>query len=267
MALFRRGIATLASRALLQGRVAAPAASRVASFSEPTRDENKSAWFRSGPHGVRAYSSEVATTMPSSTVEALKNPTANITYDDHNHDRFTPGDPSKRAFSYFVLSGGRFIYASAARLAVLKFIMSMSVRPCPARALRANIRGRADSYSCPQATKDVLALASLEVDTSGIEVGSTVTVKWRGKPVFIRHRNEDEIAAANDVNLGELRDPETDGARAANPEVRCDLAGRGLSCVTGTWCSCTYCGCAFVQCVFYAWARDQHALRLTAAAR
>mmetsp|Transcript_8514 Transcript_8514/g.27824 ORF Transcript_8514/g.27824 Transcript_8514/m.27824 type:complete len:244 (-) Transcript_8514:76-807(-) len=243
MALFRRGIATLASRALLQGRVAAPAASRVASFSEPTRDENKSAWFRSGPHGVRAYSSEVATTMPSSTVEALKNPTANITYDDHNHDRFTPGDPSKRAFSYFVLSGGRFIYASAARLAVLKFIMSMS------------------------ATKDVLALASLEVDTSGIEVGSTVTVKWRGKPVFIRHRNEDEIAAANDVNLGELRDPETDGARAANPEVRCDLAGRGLSCVTGTWCSCTYCGCAFVQCVFYAWARDQHALRLTAAAR
>mmetsp|Transcript_8515 Transcript_8515/g.27825 ORF Transcript_8515/g.27825 Transcript_8515/m.27825 type:complete len:179 (-) Transcript_8515:473-1009(-) len=166
MALFRRGIATLASRALLQGRVAAPAASRVASFSEPTRDENKSAWFRSGPHGVRAYSSEVATTMPSSTVEALKNPTANITYDDHNHDRFTPGDPSKRAFSYFVLSGGRFIYASAARLAVLKFIMSMS------------------------ATKDVLALASLEVDTSGIEVGSTVTVKWRGKPVFIRRRNE-----------------------------------------------------------------------------
>ena len=39
------------------------------------------------------------------------------------------GDPSKRAFTYFVLTGGRFIYASALRLAVLKFILSMTVRP------------------------------------------------------------------------------------------------------------------------------------------
>jgi len=38
-----------------------------------------------------------------------------------------PGDPSKRAFTYFVLTGGRFIYASALRLAVLKFILSMTV--------------------------------------------------------------------------------------------------------------------------------------------
>ena len=39
------------------------------------------------------------------------------------------GDPSKRAFTYFVLTGGRFIYASGLRLAVLKFILSMTVRP------------------------------------------------------------------------------------------------------------------------------------------
>jgi len=39
-----------------------------------------------------------------------------------------------------------------------------------------------------QAAADVLAMASLEVDLSGIEEGQTVTVKWRGKPVFIRHR-------------------------------------------------------------------------------
>ena len=44
------------------------------------------------------------------------------------HDRFPVGDPSKRAFTYFVLTGGRFIYASALRLAVLKFILSMTVR-------------------------------------------------------------------------------------------------------------------------------------------
>ena len=48
-------------------------------------------------------------------------------YDEHTHERFAPGDPSKRAFTYFVLTGGRFIYASALRLAVLKFVLSMSV--------------------------------------------------------------------------------------------------------------------------------------------
>jgi ubiquinol-cytochrome c reductase iron-sulfur subunit len=39
-----------------------------------------------------------------------------------------------------------------------------------------------------QASADVLAMASLEVDISGIAEGDGVTVKWRGKPVFIRHR-------------------------------------------------------------------------------
>ena len=48
-------------------------------------------------------------------------------YDEHSHERFAPGDPSKRAFTYFVLTGGRFIYASAIRLAVLKFVLSMTV--------------------------------------------------------------------------------------------------------------------------------------------
>eukprot|EP00976_Prorocentrum_cordatum_P087811 1187057-Prorocentrum_minimum.AAC.2 len=48
-------------------------------------------------------------------------------YDESVHQRFQPGDPSKKAFTYFVLTGGRFIYATAIRLIVLKFLMSMSV--------------------------------------------------------------------------------------------------------------------------------------------
>ena len=70
-----------------------------------------------------------------------------------------------------------------------------------------------------QATADVLAMASLEVDLSKIEVGQTITVKWRGKPVFIRHRSEDDIASANNVKLQELRDPQADDERVLNPEV------------------------------------------------
>jgi hypothetical protein len=52
-----------------------------------------------------------------------------------------------------------------------------------------------------QATKDVLAMAALEVDLSKIEMGQTVTVKWRGKPVFVRRRSEQEVEAANKVGF------------------------------------------------------------------
>jgi ubiquinol-cytochrome c reductase iron-sulfur subunit len=65
---------------------------------------------------------------------------------------------------------------------------------------------------------DVLALSTVEVDLSPIAVGQAITVKWRGKPVFIRHRTEEEIKAARSVELGELRDPEADEARAQRPE-------------------------------------------------
>lgn len=64
---------------------------------------------------------------------------------------------------------------------------------------------------------DTLALASIEVDISKIEVGQSITVKWRGKPVFIRHRTVKEIAEADDVKLSDLRDPQTDAVRVENP--------------------------------------------------
>ena len=67
-------------------------------------------------------------------------------------------------------------------------------------------------------SKDVLALSSIEVDLSGIEVGQSITVKWRGKPVFIRHRTEEEIAEARKVALTDLPDPQSDEERAAKPE-------------------------------------------------
>ena len=65
---------------------------------------------------------------------------------------------------------------------------------------------------------DTLALASIEVDVSKIEEGQSITLKWRGKPVFIRHRTKDEIGRANDVALTDLRDPQADVDRAEKPE-------------------------------------------------
>ena len=64
----------------------------------------------------------------------------------------------------------------------------------------------------------VKALASTEVDISSIDRGQSITVLWRGKPVFIRRRTEEEIAKAKEVNLKELKHPEKDEDRAKNPE-------------------------------------------------
>ena len=69
-----------------------------------------------------------------------------------------PGNGAdKRAFTYFVLGGARFLYATAARLTVISVVSTLS------------------------ASADVLALSSVEVDLSSIPMGNTVTVKWRGK--------------------------------------------------------------------------------------
>ena len=65
---------------------------------------------------------------------------------------------------------------------------------------------------------DVLALSSTEFDLSPVAVGQSVTVVWRGKPVFVRHRTAEEITAARDIDIGGLRDPETDEDRAQKPE-------------------------------------------------
>ena len=64
---------------------------------------------------------------------------------------------------------------------------------------------------------DVLALASAEFDVSSVPVGNTITVKWRGKPIFIRHRTAAEIAKEAEVVITTLRDPETDVSRALDP--------------------------------------------------
>ena len=64
----------------------------------------------------------------------------------------------------------------------------------------------------------VKALASTEVDVSSLEPGNSITVLWRGKPVFIKRRTQKEISEARDVKLEDLKHPEKDEDRAKNPE-------------------------------------------------
>ena len=64
----------------------------------------------------------------------------------------------------------------------------------------------------------IKALAITEVDISNIGLGKTITVVWRGKPVFIRKRTQEEINEAQNVKLEELKDPQKDQDRVKKSE-------------------------------------------------
>jgi len=64
---------------------------------------------------------------------------------------------------------------------------------------------------------DVQALSSIQVDVSGVQPGSQLTVKFLGKPVFIRRRTEEDIAAAQETDVSALPDP-----LARNPNIEDD---------------------------------------------
>ncbi len=66
--------------------------------------------------------------------------------------------------------------------------------------------------------RDVLALSTTDVDLAPVQVGQAITVVWRGKPIFVRHRTEKNIEEARAVPLSELRDPQTDAQRVIKPE-------------------------------------------------
>ncbi|KAG5519222.1 hypothetical protein PMAC_002310, partial [Pneumocystis sp. 'macacae'] len=99
-----------------------------------------------------------------------------------------------RAFSYFMVGTFGMIAAAGAQATVTDFLSNMS------------------------ASADVLAMAKIEVDLSNLPEGKNLIIKWRGKPVFIRHRTQDEINEARSVNISSLRDPQSDDDRTKRPE-------------------------------------------------
>ncbi|KAK5916117.1 hypothetical protein CesoFtcFv8_001646 [Champsocephalus esox] len=101
---------------------------------------------------------------------------------------------SRRTFSYLVTGASTVVGVYAAKTVVSQFVSSMS------------------------ASADVLALSKIEVKLSDIPEGKNMTFKWRGKPLFVRHRTEKEIAAEAEVNVAELRDPQHDMDRVQNPK-------------------------------------------------
>ena len=105
-----------------------------------------------------------------------------------------PSASANRALSYFMIGSMGVLSASVAKSSVAEFLGTMS------------------------ASADVLALAKVELELASIPEGKNAIIKWRGKPVFIRHRTPAEIDEARQVDWKGLRDPQPDDARVKKPE-------------------------------------------------
>ncbi|MCJ1325639.1 hsp70 nucleotide exchange factor fes1 [Thelotrema lepadinum] len=104
------------------------------------------------------------------------------------------GETSNKMFQYFMAGSFGALTAAGAKSTVQDFLVNMS------------------------ASADVLAQAKAEIDLGAVPVGKNIIVKWRGKPVFIRHRTEDEIKEAEGTKWESLRDPQSDEDRVKKPE-------------------------------------------------
>lgn len=110
------------------------------------------------------------------------------------HKPSTESSESRRAFSYLLTGATAVVSVYAAKTVVTQFVSSMS------------------------ASADVLAMSKIEIKLSDIPEGKNMTFKWRGKPLFVRHRTEKEISAEEAVSLAELRDPQEDKDRVIKPK-------------------------------------------------
>ncbi|XP_011760298.2 cytochrome b-c1 complex subunit Rieske, mitochondrial [Macaca nemestrina] len=101
---------------------------------------------------------------------------------------------ARKGFSYLVTAVTTVGVAYAAKNVVTQFISTMS------------------------ASADVLAMAKIEIKLSDIPEGKNMTFKWRGKPLFVRHRTQKEIEQEAAIELSQLRDPQHDLDRVKKPE-------------------------------------------------
>ncbi|KAF1955694.1 ubiquinol-cytochrome c reductase-like protein iron-sulfur subunit [Byssothecium circinans] len=112
---------------------------------------------------------------------------------DHYRNK-AKGEEGPRLIQYFMVGTMGALASLGAKATVQDFLVNMS------------------------ASADVLAQAKVEIDLAAIPEGKNVIIKWRGKPVFIRHRTESEIKEAEDTKWESLRDPQADSDRVQKPE-------------------------------------------------
>jgi len=106
----------------------------------------------------------------------------------------TPDTTGSKGYRYMILGGGAVGAAYFAQKLVRGAIGSLNI------------------------SQDILALGKTEIDLAEVPEGKTMSFKWRGKPLFVRHRTQQEIDTETSVDLSKLRDPQHDADRAQRPE-------------------------------------------------
>lgn len=101
---------------------------------------------------------------------------------------------SRKGVSYLVAAGTGVGTVYGAKTAITDLLLTMS------------------------ASSDVLALSKIEIKLGAIPEGKSVVFKWRGKPLFVRHRTASEIDKEAQVDVTTLRDPQADADRVQKPE-------------------------------------------------
>ena len=95
------------------------------------------------------------------------------------------------------------------------YLASATVGIGSAVAIKGAIR---DLCAILSPAKEVLALSKIEIDLNDVPLGKNMAFKWRGKPVFVKHRTEEEINREAAVDIKSLRDPQADADRVQKPE-------------------------------------------------
>ncbi|OON13809.1 ubiquinol-cytochrome c reductase, iron-sulfur subunit [Opisthorchis viverrini] len=146
--------------------------------------------------------------------DSTKSPTA----------RTVDSEVQRKIFSYTMMFVGGVVATTAAKYTVKTFVMPLGP------------------------TAKTLAEASTEVNIASIPEGKNLVVKWRNKPLFVRHRTQEEIERERSVPLHELRHPQTDESRVQRPEwLICLGVCTHLGCVpiahAGEYPGGYYCPC------------------------
>ncbi|XP_069936882.1 cytochrome b-c1 complex subunit Rieske, mitochondrial-like [Cherax quadricarinatus] len=110
------------------------------------------------------------------------------------HVKAGESETARKSFTYLLAGGGTVAGMYCAKTVVTEFVSNMS------------------------ASADVLAMAKIEIKLADIPEGKSVTFKWRGKPLFIRHRTDTEIETEANVDVSSLRDPQHDSDRCTDPK-------------------------------------------------
>jgi len=154
----------------------------------------------------KAMGVKMGIVMPHATVGMISGTQIRLAHTDIQFPDFGPyrhtaekGDPdtvsaNRKAFTYMMVAAGAVPATYVAKTIVHELLASMS------------------------ASADVLALAKIEVKLDSIPEGKSVTFKWRGKPLFIRHRTAEEISREQAVEPSTLRHAQHDNERVQKPE-------------------------------------------------